>query len=170
VKVRTGVTGGAARVGHALVLVVGEWSASLASAGDGQEQIVFRAAAGSLAVESGSGGLRPLSTLDKEMIQRNCARTLRVKEHPDITFTSSSLKRGADGLDVAGVLTILGESREVSWRMSLTNEGRDWRAIGRLDIVQSDFGVKPYSLMLGQLRVADPVTIDIDLRLPGELL
>jgi hypothetical protein len=37
--------------------------------------------------------------------------------------------------------------------------GEVWRLFTQAVVRQSDFGVKPYSLLLGSLKVADDVTI-----------
>ena len=36
----------------------------------------------------------------------------------------------------------------------------------KIPVVQSDFGIKPYSPMLGQLKVADEVVVEIDVGVP----
>ncbi len=37
-----------------------------------------------------------------------------------------------------------------------------------MTVVQSEFGIKPYSAMLGALKVKDEVEIDLDVILPTE--
>ena len=37
-----------------------------------------------------------------------------------------------------------------------------------MPIVQSSFGVKPFSAMMGALKVKDEVEVDLDVRLPSE--
>ena len=39
--------------------------------------------------------------------------------------------------------------------------------VAAIPVLQSDFGVKPYSLMLGQLKVADEVIVEIDAEIPA---
>ena len=41
----------------------------------------------------------------------------------------------------------------------MTDLGDTWRMTCDSVVRQSDFGVKPYSLMMGSLRVADDVTV-----------
>ena len=43
----------------------------------------------------------------------------------------------------------------------------DGHASAAIPVLQSDFGVKPYSLMLGQLKVADEVIVEIDAEIPA---
>jgi hypothetical protein len=42
----------------------------------------------------------------------------------------------------------------------------DGRATGSITVTQTDFGIKPYSAMLGQLKVSDDVTVELDIALP----
>ena len=41
-------------------------------------------------------------------------------------------------------------------------EVADGRARAAIPVLQSDFGIKAYSLMLGQLKVADEVVVELD--------
>jgi polyisoprenoid-binding protein YceI len=63
---------------------------------------------------------------------------------------------------VVGELTIHGRSRPLQARIDVA-EGR---ACASIPVVQTEFGIKPYSLMLGQLKVADEVTVELDVALP----
>jgi hypothetical protein len=41
------------------------------------------------------------------------------------------------------------------------------RVRATMSIVQSDFGITPYSALLGALRVKDAVEVSVDVRLPA---
>ena len=81
-----------------------------------------------------------------------------------IQFRSTAVESLGDGrFALNGDLTIGGAGRPV--RIDLTQSGE--RVSGRTTIRQTDFGIKPYSAMLGALKVADSVDIEVDVRLPS---
>jgi polyisoprenoid-binding protein YceI len=162
VKVRTGVAGSASRMGHRLVLVVQEWSAHVDLQDGRPVAVSFRAALDSVQVESGTGGVTPLTVVDKQVIRRNAGKVLDVEAHPEVVFESSSVALGEDSIDVSGDLTIHGVSLPLATTLSVS-QGRVQASI---PVVQTDFGIRPYSAMLGQLKVSDEVTVDIDVTVP----
>ncbi len=170
ISVHTGVAGGAARVGHSLVIVVGDWEAAVRFAGSQPTQAALTADVESMIVESGSGGLRPLSESDKGMIHNNAMRSLKAKSHPQIKFESTSLEHGNGSAAVAGTLFVAGRTGEVTAQLQVEDRGDDWHLTCSVPIVQSAYGIKPYSLMFGQLRVADEVTVRLALTVGKALL
>ena len=163
VTIHTDVAGSASRMGHRLVIVVEQWSASVQMRGKKPVAVQFRAALDSLRVESGSGGITPLTPVDRQVIVRNATKTLDVKRHPEVTFRSSEIRATADRVDVVGELTIHGVTQPLSASLALA----DGRATASIPVRQTDFGVKPYSLMFGQLKVADEVVVGLDVQIPG---
>lgn len=162
VKVRTGVAGSASRMGHRLVLVVGDWTAQVQMDQDVPVAVSFRAALESLQVESGTGGVTPLTVVDKQVIRRNASKVLQVGEFPDAVFESSSITMGEEAVEIAGELTIHGVSQPLE--VSLPRQGR--RVQASIPILQTDFEIRPYSAMLGQLKVGDEVMVDLDVTVP----
>lgn len=156
--VRTGVEGAAARVGHRLVLAVEQWSVAVELADGEPIAVTVRADLTTLKIRSGSGGVTPLTPVDKQVIVRNAAKTLEVSRYPEVVFTGDV----HPGYLVTGELTIHGVSRPLQTPIDLA-EGRARAAI---PVVQSDFGIKAYSLMLGQLKVADEVIVELDVAVP----
>jgi polyisoprenoid-binding protein YceI len=163
VTIHTDVAGSASRMGHRLVIAVDDWSASVQMRAKGPVAVQFRAALDSLRVESGSGGITPLTPVDKQVIVRNATKTLDVKRHPEVTFHSTEMLASTDRIDVVGELTIHGVTRPLTATLALA----DGRATASLPVRQTDFEVKPYSLMFGQLKVADEVVVELDVEIPG---
>ena len=159
VLVRTGVEGAASRMGHRLVLSVQTWSATVGLAAGQPVTVAFRADLTSLKVRSGSGGVTPLTPVDKQVILRNAAKTLDVSRYPEVVFDGEVLP----GYLVSGELTIHGRTQPLQAQIAIA----DGRASAAIPVLQSDFGVKPYSLMLGQLKVADEVIVEIDAEIPA---
>lgn len=162
-SIRTDVAGSAARMGHRLVIGVDDWSAVVTMVGKKPTAVTFRASLGSLRVISGSGGVTPLTVVDKQVIRRNAAKTLDTSRYPEVAFTSTSLVMSGDEVEVEGELTIHGVTRPIHATVTIAGN----RATASIPVVQSDFGIKGYSLMLGQLKVADEVSVDLDVEVSG---
>jgi polyisoprenoid-binding protein YceI len=166
VAIRTDVTGSAARMGHRLVIEVQQWAIEVEMAGDTPAAVTFRANLPSLRVVSGSGGLTPLTPVDKQVILRNAGKTLDSKNHPEVTFVSESVEVTGDRVALRGALTIHGVTQPLTAEVAV-DQGL---ATASIPVRQSDFGVKAYSLMLGQLKVADEVVVTLEVELPTGLL
>ena len=151
----TGVEGKMAKAGHALTIAVRDWRATVELDGDVATSVTLRAVLASLEVVSGEGGLKPLSDKDKRTIRDNALETLKT---PEVVVTS----RSVDGHHVEADLTVAGATRPVSF--DLVVDGRHVTAT--VPVVQSDFGVKPYSTMMGQLKVRDRVDVRLEVTVP----
>lgn len=163
VTVRTGVSGSAARMGHRLVLEVGSWSAKVILDQELPVSVLFRAELGSLRVLSGKGGVTPLTVVDKQVIRRNAVKTMDVEEYPEVVFSSTRITPNETGFDCNGDLTIHGRTLPLSAALHFA----DGRIAASVPVVQSDFGIRPYSAMLGQLKVDDEVVVDLDVGIPS---
>jgi polyisoprenoid-binding protein YceI len=164
IKVHTKREGLASRVGHDLTLEAGRWSAEVSLDPDDitRSSVTATVDPGSFEVLEGTGGAMPLSDKDRADIRKNI--TQKVFSSGRIEFRSTSVESGGDGrFTLAGDLTVGGGTRPV--RIDLTQNGD--RVQGRTTIRQTDFGIKPFSAMLGALKVADPVDIEVDVRLPN---
>jgi len=158
VTVRTGVAGSASRAGHRLQLRFPDWSGTVRMLDGHPQAVTLRVGLPSLEVVSGAGGVTPLTPVDKQLIKRNAAKTLDADRFPDVTFESTSV----DGQTVTGELTIHGTTCEIVAEINVA----DGRATASIPVRQTDFGIKPYSLMLGQLKVADEVAVELDIEVP----
>jgi hypothetical protein len=116
--------------------------------------------AGSLRVVSAmyDGAPRPdaLSDSDKQKIEHSIAAdVLHVREHPTVTFVSSAIVPDGDGYRVTGELTLHGKARPITF---VARPEAD-RLVAEVQLHQPDFGIKPYSAMLGTLKVKADVTV-----------
>lgn len=162
---RTSRQGFAAQVGHDLTIEVARWSGTVTMGDDASVRIT--AEIGSLRVLNGTGGVKPLSERDKREILGNAAKTLHADRFPELTFVSSEIAAGGDGSTVEGTCTLHGTRRPL--RLDVASLGGDrYRATGT--IVQTEYGIKPYTGMFGALKVADAVSIEaeIDLSAAGD--
>jgi polyisoprenoid-binding protein YceI len=159
---RTGRKGIAAQAGHDLTIEVTRWSGELVLADDVTESTVtVTAEVGSLRVLEGKGGVKSLSDRDKREIAATARRLLDADRQPEARFTSSRIS--ADGT-VDGTLTILGKDRPFQLKVGQPGENR-FRGTGT--VVQSEYGIKPYTAMLGALKLADPVEVEAEIDLSG---
>lgn len=104
------------------------------------------------AMRNGAEDPRALSERDRQEIERNCAReVLEAHRFPEIAFTSTEVRPGA----VRGTLSLHG--RELSGEFAV--QRKDGRAVAEVDLDVRRFGIRPYSAMLGALRVAPIVRV-----------
>jgi polyisoprenoid-binding protein YceI len=109
---------------------------------------------GSLEVVRGEGGLTPLSGPEKILVRANALRSLDARRFPRITFAANTVDETDDGYRLTGTLTIHGNARPQT-----DDLGESWRMASEITVRQSEFGIKPYSQLLGSLKVADDVTV-----------
>ena len=84
---------------------------------------------------------------------------LDVSRYPDIAFASTSVEAaGPNRWTVRGTLTIHGASRPVS--AAVTRQEDHYR--GSFALKQSDFGIKPISIVGGTVKVKDELKIEFD--------
>lgn len=100
-------------------------------------------------------------------------KALKADEAPVIRFRLSSydLARAGSGVAVtmSGTLTLGGVEKPITLRAeALPGEAGMLRVTGSKEIRMTEFGLKPPTLMLGTLKVADAVNVRFDLLLkPG---
>ena len=104
------------------------------------------------AMRGGNEDPRALSDRDRAEIERNIVRdVLEAHRYPEITFVSTEVLAGR----VRGTLTLHG--REMSGEFPF--EEADGRCVANVDLDVRRFGIRPYSAMLGALRVAPTVRV-----------
>ena len=92
------------------------------------------------------------------------ADQLDVERHPTIRFVSTRVVSEGEGrLRVTGTLTLRGVAREVSFPATVALESGALRGRATLTFLQSSFGYKPYSALLGAIRNKDEVSLHVDL-------
>ena len=157
--VRTGVTGRAAKMGHRLTLAMNSWDATVRWA-DGQPVAAHLAVdVDGLAVSHGEGGLMALSGPEKSLARSHALKSLDAGRFPTISFQADDIEQTDDGYRLSGTLEIHGTSRGCVVDLRVEDLGGAWRMSGEADVRQTEFGVKPYSMLMGAMKVADIVTV-----------
>ncbi|GII00144.1 YceI family protein [Planobispora takensis] len=161
---RTSRQGLAAQAGHDLTIEVTRWSGEAVVAEDpAASSVTVTADTGSLRVVAGSGGVKPLTEREKQEIAATARRLLGSDRRPEARFTSAEVSPGGDGgATVTGTLALLGRERPLRLEVAHLGGGR-YRATGR--VVQSEYGIKPYSAFFGALKLADAVEVEAELDL-----
>ncbi|MDP9168341.1 MAG: YceI family protein [Actinomycetota bacterium] len=159
VLIRTGVTGRAARLGHRLHIAVNSWWATVSWAGERPTVVEFSVDVDSLEVRGGEGGLKSLSGPEKFVARSNALKSLDAAKSPRILFHGTDIRAAEGGYRISGTLEI--KARELPYALDLRVDdlGASWRMSSSAVIRQTEFGIKPYSLALGSIRVADDVTV-----------
>lgn len=165
--VRTGRTGLGSRAGHDLVIEATSWNGrvSVNRAEPARSSVIVEVGAASLEVREGTGGVKPLTDSDRAQIRHNIHETLRPSQHPTIAFRSASVRTTDHEVIVDGDLTIMGVTQHAAVRAAVSEQGR---VRGGTTVIQSEWGIKPYSAFLGALRLADKVEIEFEAQLVSE--
>lgn len=160
----TGRSGVGSKVGHDLTLQVGTWTANAMLDGSGAVTAVrFIASLRSLEVLRGDGGLKPLSDKDKRTILDNAAQTLKAASDPELVFTATDLNVVEGTTTIVGEASLAGQTQPLTVELTVTRSGSQANVSARAEVVQSHFGIKPYSGMLGALKVRDMVEVRAEL-------
>ena len=162
-RVNTYREGMAQKVGHDLIIEVGQWQATVEVGDDGQPRSVsLEADPASLKVLEGHRGVKPLTDSDRTEIRSNIDKKI-LRAQP-IRFSSTSVQSAGDRLIVEGDLTMAGSTRPARFELQLDEAGR---VSGTLPVTQSEWGIKPYRALMGALKVRDTVEVVLDASLPG---
>jgi len=103
-----------------------------------------------------------LSGGDKKKIESNIQKdVLHAKKHPEIRFVSTSVTRDGERATITGELTLHGTTESIT--ATATKKGERWET--EVEIHQPDYGIKPYSAMLGALKVKP--TLRVQLSVPA---
>ena len=164
VVIKTTRAGLAARVGHDLTLDVTNWSADITVPGDDLSAATVTAELdlGSLAVGAGTGGARPLTDSDRRDIESTMRKILGAGPQAAAAFRSTRVIPSSVGGAIEGTLTLNGRSQPVRLQLTSPAEGR-YR--GTVTVVQSAFGIKPYSGFFGALKLRDEVVAEFEVDL-----
>jgi polyisoprenoid-binding protein YceI len=157
--IHTGVAGRASKMGHRLTIAMRRWQATVRWSDGAPVAAQLTVDVDSLEVLRGEGGLTPLSGSQKILVRSNALRQLGAGRFPEICFDADSIDRSRDGYRLAGTLQIHGKTRPQVIDLRTEDLGEVWRLSSQAVVRQSDFGVKPYSLLMGSLKVTDDVTI-----------
>lgn len=157
--VRTGVTGRAARMGHRLTVAMTRWQATVGWADAEPVTAELAVEVDSLEVLRGEGGVKGLSGPERALVKSNALKSLGASRYPEIRFAADAIEKTDDGYRLAGKLHIRGKIRKHVIDLCATDLGDAWRISAESTVRQTDYGIKPYSLLMGSVRVVDEVSL-----------
>lgn len=171
IQVVTRRRGVLAKVGHDLLLQLRRFELTLdagardASPSGRAQSIVLRADTHSFYVVAALSGDTPapaaLSDRDKRKIERSLVNDVLHSEHfPEAEFQGEAQPRDAH-VGITGMLTLHGHSRTLSTTAHRESWDNQWGWFCELSLHQPDFGIKPYSALLGSLEVHPDVQVRV---------
>jgi polyisoprenoid-binding protein YceI len=155
-----------AKLAHDLILSPSQWSGTMNVDADNPA-----ASSASLSIDARSiqileavGGMKSLSDKDRRDIGKNIdEKVLDTGKFPTLTFESTSVSGSEPNFNVAGNMTIKGTSRPVNVALSVNGN----QVAARTSISQKDFGIKPFSAMMGAIKLRDDVEFELTVDLPS---
>ncbi|MDE3130324.1 MAG: YceI family protein [Acidobacteriota bacterium] len=161
--VTTGTAGPAARAGHDLTLVATSWEATLTLTGQEHgSALTLSADPWSLVVVDGRGGASSLSDADREGITATVRQEVLSKDPIRFQSTDVSHHPDDDRLEVTGILELAGVRRPISFAVRHPAAAR---LVASITLRQTDYGIAPYTVLFGALKVADELAISVDVEL-----
>ena len=104
------------------------------------------------ALKSGESGL-----------DRNLLKAIKAEQFQEIHFRLSGYAaEGADKVKASGMLSIAGKEQAVELEAETETVEKGLRIKGSKDLLMSEYGIKPPSLMMGMIKVKDWVIISYD--------
>ena len=155
-----------AKLAHDLILSPTSWRGTLNVDADNPaaSSAELSIDARSIQILESVGGVMSLSDKDKGKIAKNMEEdVLQTNKFPQLTFQSTSVSGGGPNYNVAGNMTVRGTTRPVN--VALSVNGTQVHATA--SISQKDFGIKPFSAMMGAIKLRDDVDFELTVDLPS---
>ncbi|SDB91801.1 Polyisoprenoid-binding protein YceI [Raineyella antarctica] len=152
----TTVEGPMAKMGHELVLRIGRWEATV-TVGDTPEAttLVFTADLTSLRVSGNRDRTKDVPAKDRTDIVGHAAKALQTQKYGQVNFRSTSAEGTWDAIILHGQLALHGQTQPQDFRV-VAGDGA-YELTGQ--ITQTRYGIKPFAIMMGALKVGDVVEV-----------
>jgi polyisoprenoid-binding protein YceI len=110
------------------------------------------------AMKAGRDDPDALSDRNRREIEGNIVDdVLHARRHPQIVFRSTEVEGEGDERRITGTLALHGTERP----LAVTARRHAGRWTAEVELRQPDFGIKPYSAMLGALRIQPTVRVRV---------
>jgi polyisoprenoid-binding protein YceI len=161
-RLHTGVTGRVSGAGHRLTIGLLSWEVVVTWDRDTPATVEASATLSSLQVLGGEGGLTPLSDPERKLARSNALKSLDEKKYPTVTYRSTTVESVPGGYRLEGTLSLHGQEHPHPVDVVAT-EGESETTYSFVTAVrQTDYGIKPFSLMMGTVNVADEVRVTME--------
>jgi polyisoprenoid-binding protein YceI len=154
-----------AKMAHDLVLMATQWNGTMNVDADnpGASSATLSVDARSIEIVEAVGGVKSLSDKDRRDIGKNIdEKVLQTSKFPELRFESTSVSGAEPNYNAAGNMTIVGNTRPVN--VAINVNGSDVTATTKIS--QKDFGIKPFSAMMGAIKLRDDVDFELHVSLP----
>jgi polyisoprenoid-binding protein YceI len=148
-------------MGHRLTIRMASWHATVHWRANQPTAVELTVDVDSLQVLRGEGGVTPLSGPEKALVRTNALKVLDAGRFPQIRYQADDIEETGDGYRLSGTLEIHGKSRMREIDVAVADLGDSWRLSCEADVRQTDFGIKPYSMLMGAMKVADDVVVSL---------
>jgi polyisoprenoid-binding protein YceI len=107
----------------------------------------------------------PVAQLEcgNKTMNEHMRKALKAESNPEISWKMTSYQVEGSNVLINGKLTIAGKENTIAIRGTGSAESGTIRFKGSKQFKMTEYGVKPPSLMLGTMKVGDPVTVAFDL-------
>jgi polyisoprenoid-binding protein YceI len=146
-------------MGHRLTIAMKRWQAAVHWDNAEPVAVELSIEVDSFEVLRGEGGVKALSGPERALVKSNALKSLRANRYPQIRFEADRISLTEDGYRLNGTLQIRGRSRQHVIDLRTEDLGDSWRISTESTVRQSDYGIKPYSMLLGSMQVTDKVTV-----------
>jgi polyisoprenoid-binding protein YceI len=162
---RTFRRGVAAKAGHDLLIEASVWHGhvSMPDNTGAEPALAVEVDMRQLEVLEGTGGVKALSDGDRREIKETMRKRLQSDQHPVATFTSTHVQIDGDLAAIDGQLTLGGQTHPLRLDVRQQAEGV---VTGTATVVQTTWGIKPYTGFLGALKLRDDVQVEFLVTLP----
>jgi len=156
-----------ARLGHSHI-IGGSVISGTVILGDGHESARLDLSIDASALEVDRPEWRAAAGLEADLDQSAISgtranmlgkRVLNTESYPEISVRSTGVSGPAWLADVTVRIRLVGEVLEVVVPVAVERTDRRLIASGKIDLLQSDFGIEPFSTAGGALRVSDRMRI-----------
>lgn len=162
--VRTYRDGVGARLAHDLVLLAHRWDGTIEVGDDpAGASATLTVDPTSFEIVRATGGVKPISDRDRRTIQGNIAEILETDRYPELRFEATSVQGAGTEPTVTGEVTIKDTTRPVEVTVELVGS----ELAASATISHEEFGMQPYSAMLGAIKLRDDVDVEVRATLTG---
>lgn len=107
----------------------------------------------------------PVAQLEcgNKTMNEHMRKALKAEANPQISWKMTSYEVQGSNVLINGQLTIAGREKAIELRGTGSADNGTLRFKGSKQFKMTEYGVKPPSLMLGTMKVGDPVTVSFDL-------
>ena len=155
-----------AKLAHDLILTPKQWSGTLNVDADNPaaSSATLKIDARSIEIVEAVGGMKSLSDKDRRDIGKNIdEKVLQTSKFPELKFASTSVSGSEPNFNAAGNMTIVGNTRPANVAINVNGT----QVVAKTTISQKDFGIKPFSAMMGAIKLRDDVEFELTVDLPS---